>query len=70
MTTMYLEFIHALNSSKGIHAISTGKCLSEGLIFASTDPQYDNRLFIEFQGQTWGEHVLRSGLINVSNLIF
>ena len=42
----------------------TGKSLSEALIFASTNPQYDNRLFIELQGQymkipssNWGEHV-------------
>ena len=27
--------------------IDTGKSLSEALIFASTNPQYDNRLFIE-----------------------
>ena len=26
---------------------STGKSLSEALIFASTNPQYDDRLFIE-----------------------
>jgi hypothetical protein len=43
----------------------TGKSLSEALIFASTNPQYDNRLFIELQvhensiqTQTWGEHVV------------
>ena len=30
----------------------TGKLLSEALIFASTNPQY------EFQAQTWGEHVV------------
>ena len=30
---------------------STGKSLSEALIFASTDPQYDDRLFIELQVQ-------------------
>ena len=29
----------------------TGKSLSEALIFASTNPQYDNRLFIEIQVQ-------------------
>ena len=29
----------------------TGKSLSEALIFASTNPQYDNRLFIELQVQ-------------------
>ena len=28
------------------HASVTGKSLSEALIFASTNPQYDNRLFI------------------------
>ena len=31
--------------------IDTGKSLSEALIFASTKPQYDNRLFIELQVQ-------------------
>ena len=29
----------------------TGKSLSEALIFASTNPQYDNRLFIELHVQ-------------------
>ena len=29
----------------------TGKYLSEALIFASTNPQYDNRLFIESRVQ-------------------
>ena len=29
----------------------TGKSLSEALIFASTNPQYDKRLFIELQVQ-------------------
>ena len=32
-------------------ASRTGKFLSEALIFASTNPQYDNRLFIELQVQ-------------------
>ena len=43
--------------------IVTGKSLSEALIFASTNPQYDDRLFIELPVQymncklrTWGEH--------------
>ena len=31
--------------------VFTGKSLSEALIFASTNPQYDNRLFIELQVQ-------------------
>ena len=37
----------------------TGKSLSETLIFASTKPQYDDRLFIELHENsklTWGEH--------------
>ena len=39
----------------------TGKSLSKALIFASTNPQYDDRLYIELQvqymkAQTWGEH--------------
>ena len=36
-----LEFL----SEKQIH--STGKSLSEALIFVSINPQYDNRLFME-----------------------
>jgi hypothetical protein len=32
-----------------IVALITGKSLSEALIFASTNPQYDNRLFIALQ---------------------
>ena len=54
-------------------AIDTGKSLSEALIFSSTNPQYDNRLFIELPvqymkipssehgeniGRTWVEHVV------------
>ena len=35
-----------------VHAVEvTGKSLSEVLIFASTKPQYDDRLFIELQVQ-------------------
>ena len=41
---------------------STGKSLSEALIFASINPQYDNRLFIDLQLQykknTSSEHVV------------
>ena len=35
----------------GVAITGTGKSLSEALIFASTNPQYDNRLFIELQVQ-------------------
>ena len=31
--------------------LNTGKSLSEALIFSSTNPQYDQRLFIELQVQ-------------------
>ena len=34
-----------------ISIISTGKSLSEALFLASTNPQYDNRLFIELHVQ-------------------
>ena len=35
-----------------IHKVlHTGKSLSEALIFASTNPQYDDRLFFELQVQ-------------------
>ena len=33
------------------HDSFTGKSLSEALVFASTNPQYDNRKFIELQVQ-------------------
>ena len=35
--------------SKIYSSLITGKSLSEALIFASTNPQYDDRLFIELQ---------------------
>ena len=38
-------------SSNPINTQFTGKSLSEALIFALTNPQYDNRLFIELQVQ-------------------
>jgi hypothetical protein len=42
--------------------LCTGKSLSEALIFASTNPQNDKRLFIELQVQymkiTSSEHVM------------
>ena len=47
---------------RSIHGF-TGKSLSEALIFASPNPQYDNRLFIELRVQylkiqNWGKHVV------------
>ena len=40
----------AFSSERKLNA-HTGKSLSEALIFASTNPQYDNRLLIELQVQ-------------------
>ena len=31
----------------------TGKSLSKSLIFASTNPHYDDRLFINYKFNTW-----------------
>ena len=38
---------------------SSGKSLSEAFIFASNNPQYDNRLFMElpYKCKTWAEHI-------------
>ena len=57
---------HSANNSKKPKLFAndkdTGKSLSEALIFASTNPQYDDRLFIELQVQDMkiprGEHVV------------
>ena len=41
------------------HPFITGKSMSEALIFASTNPQYDERLFIKIENcklRTSGEH--------------
>ena len=50
----------------------TGKSLSEALIFASTNPQYDNRLFIDLRVQYMkipssehGENILRTCCLHV-----
>ena len=48
----YMEdvFRYALNYEIS-YPCFTGKSLSEALVFASTNPQYDGRLFIELQVQ-------------------
>jgi hypothetical protein len=47
-----LEDIYEIKPETLIHqSINTGKSLSVALIFASTNPQYDDRLFIELQVQ-------------------
>ena len=54
---------------EAFHGMSTGKSLSEPLIFASTNPQYDDILFIELQVQYMkipssepGENMLCTGI--------
>ena len=44
-----VAFFGGTGGTVGTVAYGTGKSLSEALIFASTHPQYDDRLFIEFQ---------------------
>ena len=39
-----------------MYQVCTGKSLSGALIFASTDPQYDDRLFIEYMKSSRSEH--------------
>ena len=52
----------------------TGKSMSEPLIFASTNPQYDNRLFIELRVQYMkiasSEHVVYTNCFVVFVLTF
>ena len=39
-----------------MYQVCTGKSLSGALIFASTNPQYDDRLFIEYMKISRSEH--------------
>ena len=50
--------------------VHKGKSLSEALIFASTDPQYDNRLFIELQVQYLGRTCCVQKLLLTFRTIF
>ena len=46
---------------------NTGKSLSEALIFASTNPQYDDRLFIELRENSkfkTGENMLCTEIVS------
>ena len=70
MRDRFVKFIYSEKATKfceisTVDLTSTGKSLSEALIFASTNPQYDDRLFIELctslihensKLRTWGEH--------------
>ena len=43
-----------------VHAVEvTGKSLSEAFIFASTNPKYEDRLFIDIHNNLCTQHVLR-----------
>ena len=44
-------YLACQKNMKTVSVQVTGKSLSEALIFASTNPQYDNRLFIELRVQ-------------------
>ena len=50
---------------------STGKSVAEALILESVNPQYDDRLFIELQGQykknTSSEHVVYKNCFECQN---
>ena len=56
-----IYFYNAFMQPLAVFLLFTGKYLSEALILASTNPQYDNRLFIELWVQymktTSSEHV-------------
>ena len=66
VTELFLESNKAPNlQTKTWKQPSTGKSLSEALIFASTNPQYDDRLFLESCSihenpklRTWAEHIV------------
>ena len=47
----YKQYIFICRFNWGGPWSSTGKYLSEALIFTPTNPRYDDRLFIELQGQ-------------------
>jgi hypothetical protein len=63
MTKLYSEYhVDQLTSDDSTSFHYTGKSFSEALIFASTNPQYDDRLFIDLPVQymktTSLEHVV------------
>ena len=47
----HIKRFHEYPKDQSKFGTSTGKSLSEALIFTSTNPQYDDRLFIELQVQ-------------------
>ena len=53
LVDFYLQFIARDNFGRQVCKLSphTGKSLSEALILALTNPQYDDRFFIEFRVQ-------------------
>ena len=68
MSKINPEFLHAEAKRTG-----TGKSFSEALIFASTNPQYDDRLFIELQLQYMkilSSNLRRTGFVHKLFLTF
>ena len=68
-----VALLHRIQQPK-LYLPSTGKSLSEAVIFASANPQYDDRLFIELQVQymktTGSEYVVDINCFFVFILIF
>ena len=46
-----MKWVEAMDKCFCVDISCTGKSLLEALIFVSTNPQYDDRLFIELQVQ-------------------
>ena len=55
LCNMYFKLLNSYSVMETFESDSTrtGKFLSKALIFATTNPQYDDRLFIELQVQYW-----------------
>ena len=62
------ETTNRLNGRNSTGTNCTGKSLSEALIFAATNPQYDNRLFIELQEHA--QNMLCTQIVFVLDLTF
>ena len=66
----YVNFLEGIGS-RHQWISHTGKPLSEALIFASTNPQYDDRLFIDlplqYEKNTSSDHVVYKNCFKCQN---
>ena len=53
----------SLNGGLDLDYIGTGESLSEALIFASTNPQYDNRLFMKIVSSEYLQNMLCTQIV-------